>query len=53
MQMYHAFNFSDVLAGPAKAAWQVEDVIPSGAQPDLGRRFIPNSLRPAPCSSAA
>jgi hypothetical protein len=51
--MNHAFNFSDVLAGPVEAAWQVEDVIPPGAQLDLRRRFVPNSMRPAPCSSAA
>lgn len=51
--MYHDFNFDDVLAGLVEAAWQVEDVIPTGAQLDLGRRFVPNSIRPAPCSSAA
>ena len=51
--MYQACNFSDVLAGPAKAAWQVEDVISPGAQLDLGGRFVPNPMRPVPCSSAA
>ena len=51
--MYHEFNSSDVLAGPAKAARQVEDVMLAGAQLDLGRRFVPNSMRPAPCSSVA
>lgn len=50
--MYHAFNFGDVLTGPAKAAWQVEDVISLGAQLELGRRSVLNSMRPAPCSSA-
>jgi hypothetical protein len=30
--MYHDSNFRDVLAGPAKAAWQVEDVLPAGAE---------------------
>ncbi len=51
--MYYDSNFSDVLAGSAKAAWQVEDVISPGAQLCLGGRFVPNSMRPAPCSSAA
>jgi hypothetical protein len=51
--MYHGSNYGDVLAGPAKAACQVEDVILPGARLDLRRRFLPNSMRPAPCSSAA
>jgi hypothetical protein len=51
--MYHALNFDDVLAGPAEAARQVEDVIFPGARPGLDRRFVPNSIRLAPCSSAA
>ncbi len=51
--MYHDFNFCDVLAGSVKAAWQVEDVILFEAQLDLGCRFVTNSMRPAPCSSAA
>jgi hypothetical protein len=42
--MYHAFNFSDVLASSVKAAWQVEDVLPSGAKLDFGRRFLPEAL---------
>ncbi|MGZ8297339.1 MAG: diiron oxygenase [Allosphingosinicella sp.] len=42
--MYHAFNFSDVLASSAKAAWQVEDVLPAGAELDFGRRFLPEAL---------
>ena len=42
--MYHAFSFSDVLASSAKAAWQVEDVLPSGAKLDFGRRFLPEAL---------
>jgi hypothetical protein len=42
--MYHAFNFSDVLASSAKAAWQVEDVLPAGAELDFTRRFLPESL---------
>jgi hypothetical protein len=42
--MYHAFNFSDVLASSAKAAWQVEDVLPAGAELDFGRHFMPEAL---------
>ncbi|HEX8241056.1 MAG TPA: diiron oxygenase [Allosphingosinicella sp.] len=42
--MYHAFNFSDVLASSAKAAWQVEDVLPAGAKLDFKRRFMPETL---------
>ncbi|HET9639542.1 MAG TPA: diiron oxygenase [Allosphingosinicella sp.] len=42
--MYHNFNFSDVLASSAKAAWQVEDVLPAGAQLDFKRRFLPEAL---------
>jgi hypothetical protein len=42
--MYHAFNFRDVLASSAKAAWQVEDVLPEGARLDFGRRFLPEAL---------
>ena len=30
--MYHAFNFSDVLASSVKAAWQVEDVLTRGLE---------------------
>ena len=50
--MYHAFNFEDVLAGPVKAAWQVEDVLPPKTGLDFGR-FFPGSMRSAPCRSAA
>jgi hypothetical protein len=42
--MYHAFNFSDVLASSVKAAWQVEDVLPPDAKLDFGRRFMPETL---------
>ena len=42
--MYHAFNFSDVLASSVKAAWQVEDVLPAGAELDFSRRFMPEAL---------
>jgi hypothetical protein len=42
--MYHDFNFRDVLASSAKAAWQVEDVLPPGAELDFSRRFLPEAL---------
>ena len=42
--MFHNFNFRDVLASSAKAAWQVEDVLPEGAQLDFSRRFLPEAL---------
>jgi hypothetical protein len=42
--MYHDFNFGDVLASSVKAAWQVEDVLPSGAELDFRRRFLPEAL---------
>jgi hypothetical protein len=42
--MFHNFNFSDVLASSAKAAWQVEDVLPEGAELDFTRRFLPEAL---------
>jgi hypothetical protein len=42
--MYHAFDFADVLASSAKAAWQVEDVLPVGAKLDFTRRFLPEAL---------
>ncbi len=42
--MYQNFNFRDVLASSAKAAWQVEDVLPEVAELDFRRRFMPESL---------
>lgn len=42
--MYHNFNFKDVLDSSAKAAWQVEDVLPPAAKLDFGRRFLPEAL---------
>jgi hypothetical protein len=47
--MYHNFNFRDVLASSAKAAWQVEDVLPEGAELDFGRRFLPEALARTDC----
>jgi hypothetical protein len=42
--MYHGLNFRDVLASSARAAWQVEDVLPEDAQLDFSRRFLPEAL---------
>ena len=42
--MYQSFNFRDVLASSARAAWQIEDVLPEGAVLDFGRCFLPESL---------
>ncbi|HEU0098756.1 MAG TPA: diiron oxygenase [Allosphingosinicella sp.] len=42
--MYHNFDFRDVLASSVKAAWQVEDVLPPGAELDFGRRFLPEAI---------
>jgi P-aminobenzoate N-oxygenase AurF len=47
--MYHNFNFRDVLASSARAAWQVEDVLPEGARLDFGRRFLPEALARTDC----
>ncbi|HEX8127270.1 MAG TPA: hypothetical protein VF548_16970 [Allosphingosinicella sp.] len=51
--MYNEFNFGDVLASPARAAWQVEDVLPAAAELDFSRFFHSVSMRSAPCSNAA
>ena len=42
--MYHDFNFRDVLVSSARAAWQIEDVLPPSAKLDFGRRFLPEAL---------
>jgi hypothetical protein len=42
--MHHKFNFRDVLASSARAAWQIEDVLPEGAVLDFGRCFMPENL---------
>jgi hypothetical protein len=42
--MYHDFNFEDVLASSACAAWRLEDVLPEGAALDFGRNFLPEAL---------
>lgn len=47
--MYRNFNFRDVLASSAKAAWQVEDVLPHDARLDFGRPFLPEALARTDC----
>jgi len=42
--MFHNYNFSDVLASSARAAWQIEDVLPEGAALDFAKTFMPDSL---------
>lgn len=41
--MIQNFDFEDVLAGSAEAAWQAKDVLPVGAELDSGRRFLPGA----------
>jgi hypothetical protein len=42
--MYHEFNFKDVLTASARAAWQIEDVLPEGAALDFSCHFLPESI---------
>ena len=42
--MDHGFNYRDVLASSARAAWQAEDVLPDDAKLDFRRRFLPEAL---------
>ena len=42
--MIHDFNFKDVLAVSARAAWQIEDVLPEDAELDLTRNLLPEGL---------
>jgi hypothetical protein len=42
--MFEAYNFRDVLETSGRAAWQIEDVLPSSALLDFGRNFLPESL---------
>ena len=42
--MHHNFNFKDVLAASARAAWQIEDVLPEGSALDYSKPFIPEAL---------
>jgi hypothetical protein len=42
--MYHDFNFASALASSARAAWQIDDVLPEGAALDFTRPFMPENL---------
>jgi hypothetical protein len=42
--MFHNYNFAEVLATSERAAWQIEDVLPSGERLDFGRNFLPEGL---------
>jgi hypothetical protein len=42
--MYHDFNFAGVLASSARAAWQIDEVLPDGAALDFGKAFMPENL---------
>jgi hypothetical protein len=42
--MYQTFDFGHILASSARAAWQIEDILPAGAALDFGRRFLPENL---------
>lgn len=42
--MRHDFNFGDILTSSRRGAWEIEDVLPEGAQLDFSRRFMPEML---------
>lgn len=42
--MYHQFTWQGVLAASARAAWQLDDVMPEGAALDFARPFMPEAL---------
>ena len=42
--MYHQFTWQGVLAASARAAWQLDDVMPEGAALDFTRPFLPEAL---------
>ncbi|NIJ19530.1 hypothetical protein FHS95_001199 [Sphingomonas naasensis] len=42
--MYHDFTYSGVLAASARAAWQLDDVMPESAELDFARPFMPEAL---------
>lgn len=42
--MFHDFTYPQVLAASARAAWQIEDVLPPDARLDFGRPFLPEGL---------
>ena len=42
--MFHDFNYPAILSASTRAAWEIEDVIPSGARLDFARPFMPEAL---------
>jgi hypothetical protein len=42
--MYHDFTYPAVLASSARAAWQLDDVMPADARLDFTRPFMPEAL---------
>ena len=42
--MYHDFNYQTTLASSLRAAWQIEDVLPEGAQLDFSCDLLPEGL---------
>ena len=42
--MFEAYNFKDVLRTSARAAWQIEDVLPEGSRLDFSRDLLPENL---------
>lgn len=42
--MYREYAYDAVLASSRKAAWQLDDVLPEGAQLDFTRPFLPEAL---------
>lgn len=42
--MYHQFTWQGVLAASARAAWQLDDVMPEDAELDFARPFMPEAL---------
>lgn len=42
--MYQSYDFQAVLAASQRGAWQIEDVIPTGATLDFSKPFMPEGL---------
>ena len=42
--MRHDFNFGDILTSSQRGAWQIDDVLPAGAELDFSRPFLPAML---------
>ena len=42
--MRHDFNFGDILTSSRRGAWEIEDVLPEGAELDFSRHFMPEML---------